>query len=89
MSDKLSFSRLIIRLLIIALLASKDFTAVKENYLQWGLFWWSLDQESNAYQPAWHALFRESINWLLFVDHFTFWTWMIHLDSVEQDYIRI
>ena len=51
------------KLPIMALLALKVFTTAKltSTYLynlQWGLTWWSLDQESNAYptELAWHVL---------------------------------
>ena len=54
------------RLPIMAMLASKIFTTTKRS-------WW-LDQESNTYPTklAWHMLVRGSLNWLLFMHHFTF-----------------
>ena len=35
------------------------------------------------------VLIRESFNYLMFMNHLTFWTWKILLDSKQQDYIRI
>ena len=48
-------------------------------YLQLGLTWWSLDQESSAYpsELTWDALVRLSLNWLLFMHHFTFWSFSL------------
>ena len=43
-----------------AIFTSKDFTAAKKSYLQWGSTWWSLNQDSRsiAYVTdlAWHVL---------------------------------
>ena len=52
-----------------------------------------LYQESNAYPTvlAWHVLVGGSLNWTFIhaMHNFTFWTWMVHLESIEYDYIRV
>ena len=34
---------------LFVLVNKRSLTAAKKSYHQWGLTWWSLDQETNAY----------------------------------------
>ena len=38
---------------------------------------------------TWHVLLRWSLKCVLFMYHFTIWTQMNHLESIEHDYVRI
>ena len=76
-----------------AILAPKDFVATKKlppaglGVMITGSrnYYWFKSIMPNYAELTWHLLVRGSLN-RLFMHHFTFWTWVIHLKSIEYDY---